>query len=362
MVISQTPLRISLVGGGTDLKSFYHAEDGMVVSSAIDKYVYVIVKERFDEKIYINYSQKEIVDNVIEIRHDLVREAMRITGVLKGVEITTLADIPSEGSGLGSSSSITVGLLNALYSYAGMQVTAEHLAREACDIEIDICKKPIGRQDQYIAAYGSLNKITFHPDDSVSISKLSISNDNFRKLGSNLLLFFTRKTRDANIILEKQKNTTENKREVLRAMREHAPKILTGVTGVVGTVVTAVVKLLKDTDKQKILDWISQTIKDDRMLVFVGSLALLFTVPVVGGLTLVGGFIWYSKRKKARMLKEMSSALEKSISSKEAQIKQAIEKHIASARSDSRARFIEYKLKLCSTQPSDARHTDVRSE
>ncbi len=225
MVISQTPLRISLVGGGTDLKSFYHAEDGMVVSSAIDKYVYVIVKERFDEKIYINYSQKEIVDNVIEIRHDLVREAMRITGVLKGVEITTLADIPSEGSGLGSSSSITVGLLNALYSYAGMQVTAEHLAREACDIEIDICKKPIGRQDQYIAAYGSLNKITFHPDDSVSISKLSISNDNFRKLGSNLLLFFTRKTRDANIILEKQKNTTENKREVLRAMKDLVPKV-----------------------------------------------------------------------------------------------------------------------------------------
>ena len=117
MIISQTPLRISFVGGGTDLKSFYQHEDGMVLSSAIDKYVYVIVKERFDDKIYINYSIKEIVDDVSEIKHQLVREAMRKVGIERGVEITTLADIPSEGSGLGSSSSVTVGLLNALYNY-----------------------------------------------------------------------------------------------------------------------------------------------------------------------------------------------------------------------------------------------------
>jgi len=147
MIISQTPLRISFVGGGTDLRSFYQHEDGMVLSSAIDKYVYVIVKERFDDKIYINYSIKEIVCNVSEIQHQLVREAMKKVGVKRGVEITTLADVPSEGSGLGSSSSITVGLLNALYNYAGMQVTLEQIAREACEIEIDICKKPIGKQD-----------------------------------------------------------------------------------------------------------------------------------------------------------------------------------------------------------------------
>ncbi|MBI5049496.1 MAG: GHMP kinase [Nitrospirae bacterium] len=224
MVISQTPLRISLVGGGTDLKSFYHMEDGMVVSAAIDKYVYVIVKERFDEKIYINYSQKEIVDDVSSIKHDLVREAMKKTGVTNGVEITTLADIPSEGSGLGSSSSITVSLLNALYNYKGMQVTAEQLAGEACEIEIDICRKPIGKQDQYIAAYGGLNKITFHPDESVSIFKLPVSNDDLRKLGSNLLLFYTNKTRDANVILQEQKENTENKREVLRKMRNLVEK------------------------------------------------------------------------------------------------------------------------------------------
>src|SRR4030066_1182498 len=130
MIISQTPLRISLVGGGTDLKSFYSLEDGMVLSSAIDKYIYVIVKERFDEKIYINYSVKEIVDEVSEIKHDLVREAMKKTGVNRGVEITTLADIPSEGSGLGSSSGVTGGLLNALYNFKGIPVTSEHIARE----------------------------------------------------------------------------------------------------------------------------------------------------------------------------------------------------------------------------------------
>ncbi|MEW6715382.1 MAG: GHMP kinase [Nitrospirota bacterium] len=225
MIISQTPLRISLVGGGTDLKSFYSLEDGMVLSAAIDKYIYVIVKERFDEKIYINYSVKEIVDEVPEIKHDLVREAMKRTGVSSGVEITTLADIPSEGSGLGSSSSVTVGLLNALYNFKGIPVTSEHIAREACEIEIDICKKPIGKQDQYIAAYGGLNKITFHPDDSVSVSRLPVFNSKLRRLGSNLLLFFTNKTRKADVILEKQKESTDSKREALRAMRDFVAKL-----------------------------------------------------------------------------------------------------------------------------------------
>ena len=225
MIISQTPLRISFVGGGTDLKSFYHHEDGMVLSTAIDKYVYVIVKERFDDKIYINYSIKEIVNSVPEIKHQLVREAMKKVGVEKGVEITTLADIPSEGSGLGSSSSITVGLLNALYNYAGVQVTLERIAGEACEIEIDICKKPIGKQDQYIAAYGGLNRITFHPDESVSVSKLPVFNTNLLILGSRLLLFFTNKTRKSDVILKKQKQETEKKRAVLSEMKNLVPKL-----------------------------------------------------------------------------------------------------------------------------------------
>ena len=225
MIISQTPLRISLVGGGTDLKSFYHVEDGMVLSAAIDKSVYVVIKERFDEKIYINYSIKEIVDDVSEIKHDLVREAMKKVGIKGGVEITTLADIPSEGSGLGSSSSITVGLLNAFYNYLGTQVTSEQIAREACEIEIDICNKPIGKQDQYIASYGGVNKVVFHPDESVSVLKLPVYNGDFRRLGSNLLLFYTNKTRKADTILAKQNKETKNKREILRTMKNLVPQL-----------------------------------------------------------------------------------------------------------------------------------------
>ena len=225
MIISQTPLRISFVGGGSDLKSFYHQEDGMVLSTAIDKYVYVIIKERFDDKIYINYSVKEIVDNVSQIKHQLVREAMKKVGIDKGVEITTLADVPSEGSGLGSSSTVTVGLLNALYNYVGKQVTLEQLAREACEIEINICGKPIGKQDQYVAAYGGLNKITFHPDESVSVDKVSLVNKDLIQLGSRLLLFFTNKTRKSDDILKKQKMKTGDKRAILRQMKDFVPKL-----------------------------------------------------------------------------------------------------------------------------------------
>ena len=163
MIITQTPLRIGLLGGGTDLPSYYLEHGGRVLNCAIDKYIYVIVKERFDNDIYVNYSKKEIVSRVEDLEHELVREAMLMTGVTSGVEITTLADIPSAGSGLGSSSAVTVGLLHALFAYRGRQVTAEELAERACAIEIDLCGKPIGKQDQYIAAYGGIRDIRFGP-------------------------------------------------------------------------------------------------------------------------------------------------------------------------------------------------------
>ena len=210
MIITQTPLRISLLGGGTDFKEFYEKEDGFIISTAIDKHIYVIIKERYDDWIYINYSSKERVRTVDEIEHNLVREAMRKTGVKNGVEITMLADIPSEGSGLGSSSSLTVGLLNALYQYSGMQVMAEQLAKEASEIEIDICKKPIGKQDQYIAAYGSLSSFTFQKSGKVITKKFDISTSDMRLLGSNLLLFFTGKTRSSSDILTEQKEKVSN--------------------------------------------------------------------------------------------------------------------------------------------------------
>ncbi|HOP80034.1 MAG TPA: GHMP kinase, partial [Armatimonadota bacterium] len=174
MIITQTPLRISFAGGGTDFADFYTKEEGCVVSSAIDKYIYVIVKARFDDKIRVGYSRTELVDDVDEIEHELVRESLRKVGIKSGIEISTMADVPSEGSGLGSSSTVTVGLLNALYAYVGDIKPAEVLAREACEIEIDILGKPIGKQDQYIAAYGGMRYIRFLTDGRVDVSPVQM--------------------------------------------------------------------------------------------------------------------------------------------------------------------------------------------
>jgi D-glycero-alpha-D-manno-heptose-7-phosphate kinase len=219
MIITQTPLRISFAGGLTDLADFYTLESGCVVSTAIDKYVFVIVNERFDNKIYINYSRKEIVDRVDDIEHDLVREAMRITGVTEGVEITTLADVPSEGSGLGSSSSVTVGLLNALYTYRGDPQPPERLAAEACEIEIERCRKPIGKQDQYIAALGGLRCFIFRADGCVEAERLPLLPEQRRMLSENLMLFFTNRTRSADPILREQKAHMSQKRELLARIK-----------------------------------------------------------------------------------------------------------------------------------------------
>src|ERR1700746_1280635 len=175
MIITQTPLRIGLLGGGTDLPDYYREHGGRVLNCAIDKYIYVIVKQRFDDDIYVNYSKKEVVSRVEDLDHELVREAMWMTGLTNGVEIPTLADIPSAGgSGLGSSSAVTVGLLQALFAYRGRQVTAEELADRACTIEIDRCGKPIGKQDQYIAAYGGIRDIRFGPGDQVAAEELEL--------------------------------------------------------------------------------------------------------------------------------------------------------------------------------------------
>lgn len=205
MIIAQTPLRLSFLGGGTDFEDFYSVNGGgAVLSSAIDKFTFVIVKERFDDDIYLNYSKKEIVSRVDDIEHELIREAMRMTGVEKGVEITTMADVPSEGTGLGSSSSITVGLLQALHTYRGTSVTAEDLARQACQIEIDILGKPIGKQDQYISAYGNMRLITFRKEQ-ITMDRVGMREECKRKLNENLLLFYTGRTRQASGILAEQK-------------------------------------------------------------------------------------------------------------------------------------------------------------
>lgn len=224
MIISRTPLRISFAGGGTDLPGYYHKDSGHVVSTAINKYMYVTVNKRFDDSIRLSYSTTEIVDKVNQLKHELVREAMKLTGVTKGVEITTISDIPGQ-SGLGSSSTLTVGLLNALYAYKGKLKSAEELARQACKIEIDILKHPIGKQDQYIAAYGGIKHIQFNPDDGVFVEPILISRKKEKELEKNLVLLFTNKTRSANKILKKQKKYIDEEYEVYHDLKNIANNI-----------------------------------------------------------------------------------------------------------------------------------------
>jgi D-glycero-alpha-D-manno-heptose-7-phosphate kinase len=222
MIIVQTPLRVSFLGGGTDFPEFYKVEGGAVLSSAIDKYIFVTVKRRFDRKLRIGYTKTEMVDHVDEIQHELVREALRKTGVCEGVEITTMGDIPSAGTGLGSSSTVTVGTLHALYTFLGEIVTAERLAQEACEIEISILKKPIGVQDQYIVAYGGLRFLEFFPDGRVRCEKVELNVAQRRLLNDNLMLFYTGVTRSADRILTEQRRNIEQHWEVLRELKRMA--------------------------------------------------------------------------------------------------------------------------------------------
>lgn len=229
MIITQTPLRVGLVGGGTDLPDFYREHGGRVLNAAIDKYVYVVVKQRFDDDVYVNYSSKEVVSRVEDLQHELVREAMHMTGVRGGVEITTLADIPSAGSGLGSSSAVTVGLLHALFAYKGRQVTAEELADRACAIEIDRCRKPIGKQDQYAAAYGGICDLHFGPGDRVVVDQLDLASPVRRQVQDELLLFYTGTTRRADNILGEQKANIGDRIAQLVQLRELAAEASAGL-------------------------------------------------------------------------------------------------------------------------------------
>ncbi|MBI4761690.1 MAG: GHMP kinase [Chloroflexota bacterium] len=222
MIIVQTPLRISFFGGGTDFPSYYMEEGGCVLSSAIDKFIFLTIKERFDTKLRVGYTRTEMVDNIDQIQHELIREALRLTGIRNGVEITTMGDIPSEGSGLGSSSTVTVGALHAMYAYLGEIVSAERLAREACTIEIVTLKKPIGVQDQYIAAYGGLRFIEFMKDGEVKVEKINISTDARRALNDNFLLFFTGVSRSASTILSEQKSNIKDRLTELREIKHMA--------------------------------------------------------------------------------------------------------------------------------------------
>ena len=230
MIITRTPLRVSFAGGGTDLPAFYRAYGGgAVTSAAIDRYIHVVVNEKFDRSIRVAYSRTENVDRLEDLQHGLVREAMRLTGVHDSLEVHTIADIPSEGTGLGSSSTLTVGLLNALYAYRGVLKDPAELAEEACRIEIDRLGGTLGKQDQYIAAFGGIAYFDFRSDDSVRASPIPLSTAHRLEFSDHLSLFYTGVSRRAERILAGQNSRTAENKESLVRIRELAAAARTAI-------------------------------------------------------------------------------------------------------------------------------------
>jgi D-glycero-alpha-D-manno-heptose-7-phosphate kinase len=219
MIITQTPLRMSFAGGGSDLPSFYRQFGGAVVSTAIDKYVYVNVNKKFDNWIRLSYSRTEEVESVDQIEHRVVRAALQKLNISGGLEITSIADIPSRGTGLGSSSSFAVGLLLALHAYQSRYISPGDLAEEGCTVEIDLCAERIGKQDQYAAAFGGLNFFRFEPDDSVIVEPILCSGETLLRLQSSLITFYTGKTRQTSSILSEQSQQAESNKTTQGLLR-----------------------------------------------------------------------------------------------------------------------------------------------
>jgi D-glycero-alpha-D-manno-heptose-7-phosphate kinase len=222
MIISRTPFRISFVGGGTDLRSFYKNNHGSVISASIDKFIYVVVKKQIgivEHKYRINWSKVEFCNSIEEIEHPIVREALKLLNIDFPLEITTFADVPSN-TGLGSSSSFAVGLLHALYALKGQMVTKATLARQAAAIEIEILGRPIGKQDHYAAAYGGLNVFNFLSNEKVEVEPVFCSPEVLSSLGNNLILFYTKLKRDAGMVLKKQNDSAQANESALIKMRD----------------------------------------------------------------------------------------------------------------------------------------------
>lgn len=213
MIIARSPLRISLGGGGTDLPSYYQEREGFLISAAIDKYVYITLHETFEKGYFLKYSKFEKTESIDEIQHPIIREALKMLNIKDShLEICSMADIPA-GTGLGSSSSFTTALLRALHTMQGNIVSTRTLAEEACEIEMNRLKEPIGKQDQYIASYGGITCMNFHKDGYVWVDPLKISQETFYNLEDNLILFFTGFTHSAGNILKEQDDKSKNKNE-----------------------------------------------------------------------------------------------------------------------------------------------------
>jgi len=227
LVLTRTPLRVSFVGGGTDLAAFYDVEYGSVLSTAINKYIYVTVKRHgdiFNEAIRLNYSRSEQVQRVDEVDNNIARECMKFLEIDGPIYISTVGDLPAS-TGLGGSSSFAVGLLNALHAYRGERVSAGQLAEEACYIEIDVLNEPIGKQDQYAAAFGGLNVFCFRPGGDVTVEPVRLLNGRLKTLFDQILMFWTGHQRDSSAVLSEQKQNTPLKMEALIKMREQARQL-----------------------------------------------------------------------------------------------------------------------------------------
>lgn len=234
MIISKTPLRVSFVGGGTDLPSFYKNNDyGAVLSTSIDKYIYVTIREHgqmFDEKIRLNYSETELIDDIEDIKNPIIREALKFLNIDEKLYISTIADIPGS-SGLGSSSAFCVGLLNALYYYKGEKVSRMRLAEEAAHIEINLLNRPMGKQDHYGAAIGGLNSIQFNADESINIRPVFLDHDQTSLFFDNLITFWTGVTRSADSVLKEQNDNKDKNQETLIKMRDQVNSLYDILTG-----------------------------------------------------------------------------------------------------------------------------------
>jgi D-glycero-alpha-D-manno-heptose-7-phosphate kinase len=223
-IMTRTPLRVSFAGGGTDLADFYEREPGVVLSTAINQYIYVTVKRHgsvFNESIRLNYSKSEQVQTIDQIENDIARECLRYLEIEPPIYVSTVADLPAS-TGLGGSSSFAVGLLNALHAFRGERVSAGQLAEEACHIEIDVLKQPIGKQDQYAAAFGGLNFFSFRAGGAVTVEPQRLNNGGLKYLFESILMFWTGHQRDSGSVLSEQKANTPSKMDSLLRMREHA--------------------------------------------------------------------------------------------------------------------------------------------
>ena len=306
MIGTRTPFRMSFIGGGSDLKEFYTRSPGSVLSTTINKYMYIFVHPFFDNRIQVKYSKTELVDKIDDVIHPIVRESLKKFD-LSGIDINSIADIPA-GTGLGSSSSYTVGLLHALYGYTNQNISAETLASEASEIEIEILKEPIGKQDQYAAAYGGLNIIRFLPTGDVKIEPIEMENSLYTQLQDNLLLFYTDKTRSASDILYDQKNNLINQEKIFDTQKKMTKLVEKAKCCLSDSDLDGFGKILDENWqlKRSLSSKISNTKIDDIYSIALKNRALGGKILGAGG----GGFLlFYCKKEHQKQLRGALSKL-----------------------------------------------------